>query len=227
MYHEDELLPLSALQHFIFCPRQCALIHIEQAWVENRFTAEGRVMHENVHEQGVENRKDVRIERGIPLRSLALGLTGKADVVEFHMSHEVDGHLKSQISNLKSAKWLPFPVEYKRGKPKANDCDKVQLCAQSLCLEEMLKVKIPAGALFYGKTKHRLDVPIDDALRQETIETAERLHEFIAQGKTPRAEYEEKCEACSFLDICLPKTSCQGRSIMKYIQTELESEGIE
>jgi CRISPR-associated exonuclease Cas4 len=207
MYSEDDLLPLSALQHFIFCQRQCALIHLEQAWVENRFTAEGRVMHENAHEQGMENRKDVHIERGIPLRSFTLGLTGKADVVEFHKQDSV---------------WLPFPVEYKRGKPKANDCDKVQLCAQALCLEEMLKVKISVGALFYGKTKHRLDVPIDDGLRQETIEMAERLHAFIAQGKTPKAEYEEKCEACSFLDICLPATAGSSLSVEKYLKNETE-----
>ena len=126
MYSEDELLQLSALQHFVFCPRQCALIHIEQLWEENRFTAEGRIIHEDVHEEGVENRKDVKIERGIPLRSLELGLSGKADVVEFRKTQD-------------GKKLILFPIEYKRGKPKLDHCDMVQLCAQAMCLEEMLK----------------------------------------------------------------------------------------
>jgi len=139
-YTEDDLIPISALQHFVFCERQCALIHIEQAWTENRLTAEGRLLHERVHDQGGESRAGVRIERGLPLRSLRLGLVGVADVVEFHP--------------LSEGGWRPFPVEYKRGKPKRNACDEIQVCAQALCLEEMLGVRIPAGALFYGKT-HR------------------------------------------------------------------------
>lgn len=136
MFSEDDLLMLSALQHLSFCPRQCALIHIEQIWAENVFTAEGRVMHERAHDEDRrETRAGVRVERGMPLRSLKLGLIGKADVVEFH-------------SGLGGKGWTPFPVEYKRGKPKVDDCDKVQLCAQALCLEEMLGVAVPAGALF-------------------------------------------------------------------------------
>lgn len=123
MYTEEDLIQLSALQHFVFCKRQCALIHIEQVWSENLWTAEGRIMHEDVHSEGIENRKGVRIERGIPLRSLELGLSGKADVVEFRKGH--------------NGKYQLFPVEYKRGKPKPDNRDKVQLCAQGLCLEEM------------------------------------------------------------------------------------------
>src|SRR3989337_821592 len=139
----DDLIMLSALQHYVFCPRQCALIHIEQLWAENVLTAEGRIMHDKVDTANRESRGNIRIEYGVPMRSLRLGLIGKADVVEFHK----DGD-----------RWIPFPVEYKRGKPKPGNCDKVQLCAQAICLEEMLSVRIPKGALFYGKTKRRLDV---------------------------------------------------------------------
>ena len=140
-YSEDDLIMISALQHFAFCPRQCALIHIEQVWTESGLTAEGRIMHEKVHEEQRESRGAVRIECGIPLRSLRLGLIGKADVVEFH--------------RIGKGVWQPFPVEYKRGKPKPDHCDKVQLCAQAMCLEEMLSVPVPEGALFYGRTRRR------------------------------------------------------------------------
>ena len=168
MYTEDELLPLSALQHLLFCTRQCALIHIEQAWVENLFTAEGRIMHERVDAGGETPRGDVRVEYAVPLRSLRLGVTGKADVVEFHR--------KTGTGKTKRAMWQPFPVEYKRGKPKKDNYDKVQLCAQAMCLEEMLDAEVPCGALFYGKTRRRQDVLFDHALRQATEGAAKELH---------------------------------------------------
>ena len=133
-YNEDDLIQLSALQHLVFCERQCALIHIEQLWSENLFTAEGRIMHDKVDTANRESRGNIRIEYGVPMRSLRLGLIGKADAVEFHRNGD---------------KWIPFPVEYKRGKPKGGNCDKVQLCAQALCLEEMMNVEIPVGVLFY------------------------------------------------------------------------------
>lgn len=205
MYSEDDFLQLSALQHFVFCPRQCALIHIEQLWEENRFTAEGRIMHEDTHEEGVENRKDVRIERGIPLRSLELGLSGKADVVEFRKTQDK----KSLIL---------FPVEYKRGKPKPDHSDTVQLCAQAMCLEEMLKTNISSGALFYGKTRHRLDVEFNDALRQETKDLARGLHEFISAGKTPETVYSSKCDSCSLLEQCLPKSAGCNHPVIRYLK---------
>ena len=150
-YTEDELIQLSALQHLVFCERQCALIHIEQLWSENLFTAEGRIVHEKVDTANRESRGNIRIEYGVPMRSLRLGLIGKADVVEFHRNGD---------------KWTPFPVEYKRGKPKGGNCDKVQLCAQALCLEEMLNVEIPEGSLFYGQTRRREDVTFDEKLRR-------------------------------------------------------------
>lgn len=209
MYTEDDLIPLSALQHLIFCERQCALIHIEQAWAENLFTAEGRIMHERVHAEERESRGNIRIEYGMPLRSLRLGLIGKADVVEFH--------LKPVPQNAGPTKWQPFPVEYKRGKPKKDNSDKVQLCAQALCLEEMIDVSVPNGALFYGKTRRRLDVVFDGTLRKLTEETAMRLHEVIESGRTPRPTYAKKCDSCSLAGMCLPKTMGKRKSVKRYL----------
>lgn len=203
-YDEDNLIQLSALQHIVFCERQCALIHIEQLWSENLFTAEGRIMHEKADTANREVRGKVRIDYGVPLRSLRLGLIGKADVVEFHK---------------KDDKWIPFPVEYKRGKPKADDCDKVQLCAQAMCLEEMMDVEIPEGALFYGQTRHREDVSFDKALRTETEDTARKVHELIASGITPQPEYSAKCKKCSLVELCLPKVS---RKASKYLLSVVE-----
>lgn len=208
-YPEDDLLQLSALQHLLFCERQCALIHIEQAWSENLFTAEGRIMHERVDTGDRESRKDINVEYGIPLRSLKLGLIGKADVVEFHRHED---------------KWIPFPVEYKRGKPKQDNCDRVQLCALALCLEEMLDVEIPYGALFYGKTRRRQDVTFDNVLKTETENTAKRLHELVASGITPKPVYTSKCESCSLLHLCLPKKIGQSRSVNSYIIKTIEEE---
>lgn len=199
----EDLVPLSALQHLVFCPRQCALIHVEQIWQESGRTVEGRILHERVHEEGRESRGDIRIEHGVPLRSLRLGLIGKADVVEFH--RQVDGS------------WRPSPVEYKRGRPKAGDCDKVQLCAQAICLEEMLGVAIPAGALFYGQTRRRLDVLFDEDLRRETEETARLAHELIVSGRTPPPLYAKRCESCSLMTECLPKTIQKRRSVKNYM----------
>jgi len=203
VYDEHELLPLSALQHLMFCERQCALIHIEQAWAENRLTAEGRVLHEKAHEGGSEKRGAVRTARGLRIRSLRLGLIGQADVVEFQ--RQVDGTMR------------PLPVEYKRGKPKANRCDEIQLCAQALCLEEMLGVEIPSGALFYGQPRRRTDVAFNDGLRALTDETAQRLHDLIRRGITPVAVYEKKCDACSLYEVCKPKTTGHGWSVQAYL----------
>ena len=209
-YSEDNLLPLSALQHFVFCRRQCALIHIEQLWTENVFTAEGRVLHEGVHEEKHATRQGMRVETGISLRSLRLGLIGKADVVEFHT--DASGRLRQ-----------PFPVEYKRGKNKQEDCDRVQLCAQALCLEEMLQVKILQGALYYGKDHQRVDVIFDEALRLQTEETAAQLHELIRLGRTPEPVYEKKCDTCSFLNLCLPKTIGKKRSVSQFLNQQVKS----
>ena len=203
----DDLIMLSALQHFVFCERQCALIHIEQIWSENLFTAEGRIMHERVDTENRESRGKVRIEFGMPLRSLRLGLTGRADVVEFHRKDD--------------GTWIPFPVEYKRGKPKPGNCDRVQLCAQALCLEEMMDVEIPEGALFYGQTRHRHDVTFDKALRDETENAAVQLRRLMESAVTPPPVYSKKCESCSLYEICLPKMNRKAR---KYLLNAMREE---
>jgi CRISPR-associated exonuclease Cas4 len=194
---------ISALQHYVFCPRQCALIHIEQIWTESGLTAQGRIMHEKVHEEGNESRGPTRIARGVPLRSLRLGLVGIADVVEFR---RIDRN-----------HWQPFPVEYKRGKPKPDHCDAVQLCAQAMCLEEMLSVAVPEGALFYGKTRRRADVRFDETLRRETEKTAEKARDLIMSGVTPPPVYAKRCESCSLIGDCMPKKIEKSLSVKRYL----------
>ncbi len=208
-YSEEDLLPLSGLQHLLFCERQCALIHIEQAWAENRLTAEGRIMHERVHDADMVSRGDVRIEYAMPLRSLKLGLIAKADVVEFHR--------KRDDEKTGTETWQPFPVEYKHGKPKKDDSDKVQLCAQAMCLEEMLDVTINEGAIFYGKTRRRQDVVFDEKLRNLTKDTARRFHNLVESGQTPKPVFSKRCESCSMYDICLPRAVEKAMSIKDYL----------
>jgi CRISPR-associated exonuclease Cas4 len=208
-YSEDDLIMLSALQHYAFCERQCALIHIEQIWLESGLTAEGRIMHERVHEQDRESRGNVRIEYGLPLRSLRLGLIGKADVVEFH--------------RVGKNFWQPFPVEYKRGKPKHDHCDLIQLCAQAMCLEEMLSVPVPGGAIFYGRTRRRLDVSFDETLRRETEDAAEKAHQLISSGVTPPPVYDKRCKSCSLIGECLPKITGRKSLVKSYLKRMIDS----
>jgi CRISPR-associated exonuclease Cas4 len=209
MYDEEDLLPLSAIQHILFCERQCALIHIEQAWTENQFTAEGRIIHERADSYGGESRGKVRLAFSLFLRSLQLGLSGKADVVEFRMD---DG-----------GRWRPFPVEHKRGRPKKQNYDRAQLCAQAMCLEEMLECSIPAGALFYGKTRRRQNVDFDKELRAEVREAAIRLHELIKSGRTPEPIHDARCRNCSLVGLCLPQAVGKKRSVTNYLMRELRS----
>lgn len=201
MYSEDQLVPLSALQHIQFCERQCALIHIEGLWAENRLTAEGRNLHERADSGESESRGPVRTARSLPLRSLRLGLTGRADVVEFHY----------EGSELTAA----IPIEYKRGKAKLDDSDRVQLCAQALCLEEMLAIPVPAGALFYATPRRRTDVEFDAELRRITEDTVVRLHKLLEVGVTPRVPRQPKCDGCSLFDLCMPEvtTACISASV--------------
>jgi len=218
VFQEDDLRPLSALQHLVFCERQCALIHLEQVWVENRFTAEGRLLHERVDHDKGESRGDLRIARGLPLRSFRLGLTGKADVVEFHRVDDPGGVPLADAPG----RWQPYPVEYKRGKPKLHRADEVQLCAQALCLEEMLTTTVPEGALYYGQRRRRQVVPFDDDLRKLTEDTARRFHEMLAAGRTPVAVRQPKCKECSLLDVCLP--DAPHASARSYLADLLEEE---
>lgn len=228
MYTEDELLPISALQHLVFCERQWALIHLEGLWEENPLTVEGRFLHDRVDVSETEVRGNLRIARSLPLRSLRLGLSGKADVVEFHRllpemeSDAPEGRNRAIALPDVPGLWTPFPVEYKRGRPKADPCDKVQLCAQALCLEEMLNAAIPGGALFYGKPRRRYEVGFDPSLREETEALAARLHELHRAGKTPSARYEPKCENCSLMAQCLPRITGSGKSARKYLAGALD-----
>lgn len=187
---EDTLIALSALQHYLFCPRQCALIHVEQLWAEDGATAAGRLLHEKVDAGWPEKRPGIRIARGVALRSLQLGVIGKADVVEIHK----DG-----------GKERPYPVEYKRGKPKAHRADEVQLCAQGLCLEEMYGLSVTEGALFYGMTRRRMIVTFDAELRQLTCDTAAAAQAMITTSRTPPPQAKPACKSCSLADLCCPK----------------------
>ena len=206
MYPESDYLLLSGLQHLRFCPRQCALIHIEQQWSENFFTAAGRIQHEKVHGATAESRKTVKSERNLKIASALLGVTGCTDAVEFYS----DGKI--------------IPIEYKHGKPKENTSDEVQLCAQVICLEEMLGCTITEGALFYFKTRRRIPVPITDELRRETIELAKRFHRFVADGQTPAALYSRQCESCSFIDECFPESAGKRKSVRAYIERRLRQD---
>jgi len=225
MYSEDELLPLSALQHLAFCERQWGLIHLEQIWIENRLTTEGLFLHERTDEPVTENRGDIRIARGLRIRSLRLGLSGRADVVEFHRvdkgiacADEINRTSKGVILEGVSGIWQPFPVEYKRGKPKLDHCDEIQLCAQALCIEEMLGASLPNGALYYGKIKRRYGVEFHDTLRNETEALSKRLHRLTIAGQTPIAQYAKKCESCSLMSYCMPETTGIRRSTGKYLR---------
>lgn len=204
MYPESEYIALSALQHWLFCPRQCALIHLEQVWAENRFTAEGRVLHERAHEGSDESRPGVRITRTLPVRSSQLGLSGQCDIVEFHKNGSV------------------VPVEYKRGKPKSHRADEVQLCAQAICLEEMLSVPIERGYLFYGQRKRRTEVVFDSSLRALVERLARELHHLFEDRQTPAAIYEShKCDACSLIHLCQPRAFDRKRGVAAWFTAAL------
>lgn len=214
MYDEEDLLPISAVQHLAYCPRQCALIHIDRVWAENQWTAEGRHLHERVHGQGREARPGVLTVRGLPLRCLELGLIGKADVVEFHRCREGEPGIALPD---RAGRWRPLPVEYKRGQPKAEPIDEVQLCCQALCLEEMLGIPVPEGQIFYGAERHRYDVRFTPGLRAHTRELAAQLHHLIASRTIPPATYSAKCQRCSLAGECLPRAVGTGRSAAGYL----------
>lgn len=199
-------MPISALQHMLYCPRQCALIHIERQWVENRYTAEGRILHEHTDIGGYEFRKGMRVERSVPLRSSRLGISGIADIIELR-----DGE-------------PPHLVEYKRGRPKAHRADEVQLCAQALCLEEMMNLSIPKGALFYGKNRRRKVVVFDVQLRALTEQVIVDTSDMLISGNTPAPVYSsQKCNACSLQEICSPRQLCKPRTVARWIEKEIRN----
>ncbi len=235
MFDEDDLLSISALSQFCFCERRAALIFLEGQWGDNQATAEGTLIHERAHEPETESRADLRIARGLRLRSLRLGLSGVADVVEFHrvpqnapadvgpsLGQPCDSAMIEDVALPGvPGRWRPFPVEYKRGKRRHEQGFEVQLCAQGMCLEEMLTCRIPAGALFYAKTGRRLDVPFDETLRRITENAAVQLRALLDAGKTPHAVFEKKCRSCSLLAVCEPKTTQGARSAASYLARAL------
>lgn len=230
MYREEDFLAISRLQHFLFCERRAALLELEGIWQDNLFTVEGTHLHQKVDDDlPVESRGDLLITRGLLLHSRELGLSGKADVVEFCRIADVGGAQYSSSGILAAAiplsgssgLWRPYPVDYKRGRLRHEEGFEAQLCAQALCLEEMLRVAVPEGAIYYGKPRRRLVVVFDDSLRAKTREAARRLHELVSSGRTPQARYEKKCESCSLLAVCMPKITGSGRSAQGYIAKAL------
>ena len=205
-YPEADFIPISALQHYLYCPRQCALIHLDRAWEENVFTAQGRLMHENAHTAGTESRKNIRTTTALMLCSKRLGISGVADVVEFHRTN---GH------------WQPYPVEYKRGRPKKSDADRVQLCEQAMCLEEMRQTTITEGALYYGQTHRRETVLFDRQLRELTEKTIADVHALFSQTKRPLPVNDKRCRDCSLKNDCMPELA--GDPSQRYLQTLLEA----
>lgn len=202
MYSEDYFIMISALQHYIFCPRQCGLIHIDDVWQDNLFTVRGEILHEKVDTDTYENRGDVKTVRGLRIHSYKYGLVGRCDVVEFKQT-------------VKGKEILP--VEFKAGEPKDDISDKVQLCAQVLCLEEMLNVEISKAAFFYGKIRKRYFVDITNELREQTVEIINKVRELVESRKVPVIEYSSKCRNCSLINVCQPK-AMNNKKLKKYIQ---------
>lgn len=217
-YREEDFLLLSGIQHYAFCPRQWALIHIEQQWEENYFTVMGNIMHENAHDKDfVEKRKNVVITRGMPVFSRTMGVRGDCDVVEFHLD-------KAGIPlNRYEGTYQPVPVEYKRGKPKEHDADVLQLCAQAVCLEEMLVCQVPKGYLYYGETKRRLEVLFDEELRKKVVDCFETMHRLFEKNHTPKVKTTKACKACSLSEVCFPKLN-KKLSVADYLERSLNEE---
>ncbi len=216
-YPPDEMLPLSGIQHFIFCRRQWALIHIERQWQESALTAEGRILHERVDDPFfTEKRKDVIVTRSLPVSSPSLGLSGVCDVVEFTTSPE-----GIQLAG-RAGRFLPAPVEYKRGKVKTDGSDEVQLCAQALCLEDMLAVSIPAGYLYYAQTRRRVAVELTAGLRDRVRSAAQEMHAYFERGYTPKVRPFKGCKSCSLADVCLPQVQAETVPVSTYIRQQIE-----
>ncbi len=217
-FSDEEMIAISALQHAVFCMRQCALIHLENIWTENALTAAGRAMHDRVDANVHETRRDVHVATTLRLVSRCLGIAGVADMVEFHRgTSAAEGVVLPGLSG----RWIPFPVEYKHGKPNGRNADEVQLCAQALCLEEMLNTPVPTGALFYGKTRHRVDVPFDENLRTLTKDTICRVREMLSRGTIPEPNYNAWCKSCSLLEDCRPNLA--RRSARDWLAQQLET----
>lgn len=214
-YTEDDYLQLSGIQHFLFCRRQWALIHIENQWQENLLTTEGNILHERAHEEGSkESRGNTLIMRGLRVSSLLLGISGQCDVVEFHR-----GESGITLSG-REGKWTVYPIEYKRGSPKPERYDEAQLCAEAMCLEEMLGTEITRGALFYGEVRRRTEVDFTKKLRSTVTEAVSEMHEYYSRGYTPKSKTGSWCRSCSLKEICLP-ILMRRRSVNEYVKEAL------
>ncbi len=218
VYDDDNMIPLSAMTHFAHCPRRCALVHLEQIWRDNQATVEGEVLHEKAHSGDRESRGKVKIIRSLRLSSIELGITGITDIVEFHAALAGDGGVKIPYTK---GTWIPFPIEYKRGASKDIFSFKVQLCAQALCLEEMLRCRIEKGSLFLGVKQHRTDVIFDESLREQTKEISQKVHELFKNRLTPPPIYSKRCDSCSLIDMCKPKHFEQKFSAKKWIDKQV------
>lgn len=218
MYSEDDCLNISGIQHFVFCRRQWALIHIEKQWAENLLTINGELMHKNAHNNSSsEKRGNIIISRGLPVISRELGISGVCDVVEFHKSD--DGALLKGYDGL----YKILPVEYKHGEPKDDNSDILQTAAQALCLEEMFCTKIDEIHLYYGKIKHRQKINLDESIREELKKIVAEMHSLFLKGHTPKVKTSKKCRACSLSDLCLPKmlnVESVGRYVSRFINEE-------
>ena len=201
-YSEEDYLFISGIQHFKFCRRQWALIHVEQQWEENVHTVIGELMHKKAHDPYLtEKRKDTIIVRALPVVSKEMGITGECDVVEFRRCEDgvrLHGH---------RGLYSIYPVEYKKGKPKTDEKDQLQLAAQAMCLEEMFSTKVKEGALFYGETKRREIIHITDELRLEVRDMFQEMHHYFSRHYTPKVKTSKSCSSCSLKEICLPKLS--------------------
>ena len=213
---EEAFLQLSGLQHFRFCRRQWALIHIEQQWAENFRTVDGELMHRNAHDAGFqESRGELYVTRSVSVFSPTLGVSGQCDVLEYHR-----GDAGIPLRG-KEGLWQPYPVEYKRGRPREDTGDALQLCGQALCLEEMLCCPIPEGALYYGEIRRRVAVPFTDELRGEVRRMLEEMHELYRRGHTPKVKPGKHCNACSLKELCLPRLM-KARSVAAYLKEAME-----
>lgn len=218
MYQEDDYLMLSGLQHFAYCRRQWALIHIEQQWAENERTIDGQLFHTAAHdEKKIEKRGSLLITRGLHIKSSQLGMSGICDVVEFHKSE--NGISLFSYDGL----WEPYPIEYKKGLPKAHEADESQLCGQAICLEEMLLCQIPKGSLFYGENRRRKEVEFTQELRKQVFDMAKEMHDLWEKGHTPKVKFQKGCNACSLKEICVPKLG-KSKSVSSYIETCLSGD---
>lgn len=217
-YKQEDFLMLSGIQHFKFCKRQWALIHVEQQWQENYYTMEGNILHEKVHDVSIrEKREKIIISRAMPIQSYELGISGECDAVEFWENENGVDVPKLQ------GRYLIFPIEYKRGKPKIDDEDILQLVAQVMCLEEMFCCKIEKAYLYYHEIRRRQEVIITDVLRKEVRETYEYMHQLMGRKYTPKVSWTKSCNACSLRDICLPVLG-KKKSVSKYIKEAVAGE---